>query len=245
MAENEEDLDDVDSQPLPPTPIEVVRRALILSGVVCRASLENHKDDKYRRQTAAEIHEWFDELALWPYLEARGTADPSRRLRHNAARACAWPGRGSSRAWPSSSGALRRGDFPLHAEKVDAIAVTDSLAFLAPTLRILLVAPALRPAEEIEAAREWFYDVHCTLRQFLYRNGDGHLASWIGDYVNVLGLNPDEVMAGKGLAFAGKPLAEADRDDLEDWEHVIREHHRALMWLEGDDEPYTELTVDT
>ena len=72
MAEDEADLEEDElSRPPPPSPIAVARRALVLSGVVCRASIENYKDEKYKRQTAEEIHEWFDELDLWPHLEAR------------------------------------------------------------------------------------------------------------------------------------------------------------------------------
>ena len=53
----------------PPEPTVIARRSLILSGIVCRASLENYADEEYKRDTAALIHSWFDELSLWPYLE--------------------------------------------------------------------------------------------------------------------------------------------------------------------------------
>jgi hypothetical protein len=36
----------------PRSPIDVARRALVLSGVVCRASIESYTDRKYRRKTA-------------------------------------------------------------------------------------------------------------------------------------------------------------------------------------------------
>ena len=52
-------------------------------------------------------------------------------------------------------------------------------------------------------------------------------------------------MADGGLAFEGKPLAEADRERLEDWESVICERHRAAIWLVGEEQPYTEISVDT
>ena len=102
----------------------------------------------------------------------------------------------------------------------------------------------MRPREELQAAREWFYDVHCTLRGFLNHGGDGHLAIGIGQFVQTLGLDSEVVMVGNGLAFEGKPLIEAERSDLWNWEAVICERHRAIMWLE-EDEPYTEISVDT
>lgn len=238
-----DDLDEEQDTP-PPTPVEVARRALILSAVVCRANLERYTDEDYRRQAVEDIREWFDELELWPHLELReeqllgaefGTLP--RQLGVEAT----WYVEGLAvLAW-----ALRRGDFPPHDRKVNAIAVTDALDFLHPDAAKLLAAPTLRSPAELKAAREWFYDVHVSLRQFLNRGGDGHLAPWIGQFVDTLGLDRKVVLAGNGLAFRGQPLPDADRGEVQEWENVIRERHRAVIWLEGYDEPYTELPVDT
>src|SRR5947209_6400159 len=63
-------MDDVDEMVfLPPKATDVARRALILSGVVCRAALESYNDEEYKRETASRIHDWFDELDLWLHLE--------------------------------------------------------------------------------------------------------------------------------------------------------------------------------
>jgi hypothetical protein len=228
----------------PPTPVEVGRRALILSAVVCRANLEQYADEEYRHEAVEQIREWFGELGLWPHLELReeqllqaefGTLP--RQLWVEGT----WFAEGLAvLAW-----ALRRGNFPPHDRKVDPIAVTNALDFLHPDASKLLAAPTLRSPDELKAAREWFYDVHVSLRQFLNRGGDGHLASWIGQFVDTLGLERAEVMAGNGLAFRGKHLQDADRGELQVWENVICERHRAVTWLEGDDDPYTEISVDT
>jgi hypothetical protein len=245
MAEDEDDLgEDELSRPPPPSPVEVARRALVLSGVVCRAFIEDDKDEKSRRVMAEETRAWFDQLGLWPYLEPyeREIIDTEfGAMSRHLAIAGTWFVEGLAiLAW-----ALRRGKFPPHDKQVDPIAVTNSLDFLFPDAADLLAAPTLRPAEEIKAAREWFYDIHCSLRGFLHHNGDGHLAYWIGDYMKILGLKRKSVMVGKGLAFEGRPLAEADRTRLEQWEPVICERHRASMWLVGDEDPYTEISVDT
>jgi len=240
-------VDDIDEQsagPPPPAPVDVVRRALILSAVVCRSHLENYKDEEYRRQTVEYIREWFDELDLWPHLE------PSEE---KIIRADFWTipnwlrARGTwyveglaMLAW-----ALKRAEFPPHDEKVDPIAVTDALGFLDPDAGKMLEAPRLRKAVEIKAAREWVYDVHCTLRGFLHHDGDGHLAKWIVDYLRDLKIAPAKVMIKGHLAFKGKSLQKADRGELEDWEHIVCERHRAVIWLEGDEELFTELSVDT
>jgi hypothetical protein len=237
-------MDEEASDDKPPTPLDVARRALILSGVACRASIESYADEGYRRETAGHIHDWLDELSLWSHLEpyeeeilrAPFGALPSW-LRAQGT----WFVEGLALlAW-----SLRRCDFPPHSRKVDPIAVTDSLDFLSPDAGSLLDSPALREAVELKAAREWFYDAHCTLRHHLFRQGDGRLAYWIGQYVGVLGLDPEEVLAGDGLAFDGAPLTEADRGRLEDWEHVVSERHRAAIWLKGEYPLFTELPVDT
>jgi hypothetical protein len=234
---------DEDYRPPPPGPVAVARRALILSGVVCRAFIEDSTDES-RRELVGDIHDWFDDLDLWPYLEAEEEeitqvelGKMPRQLRHRAT----WYSEGLAiLAW-----ALRRADFPPHNDQVEPTFVTEALDFLSPDAEELLKAPTLRPREELDAAREWFYDVHCTLRGFLNHSGDGHLATGIEQFVQTLGLDQAVVMVGNILAFESNPIDVVDRKRLQEWEQVIFERHRAVMWLEDSDEPYTEISVDT
>jgi hypothetical protein len=227
----------------PPEPIDIARRALILSGVVCRASIESYTDEEYKRETADDIHEWFDELDLWPYLEPdeeQIIRSPFGEMPRGAEIQGTWYVEGLAvLAW-----ALRRGEFPPHDQKVDAIAVTNALQFLDPDAETLLISPTVRDQAEPQAAREWFYDLHCKLGGFLRHGGDGRLASWIGDYLAILGIDPKLVMHDGRLTVDGKPVGEANRRRLEEWESVIRERHRATIWLVGEQPLYTELSVD-
>jgi hypothetical protein len=228
----------------PPAAVDVARRALILSAVVCRASIEAYTDEAYKQQTAEDIHEWFDELKLWPYLEPDEIPTiraPFGKLPHRLQIQGTWFVEGLA----ILSWALGRSEFPPHDRKVDPIAITNALEFLHPDAEKLLAAPTLREAEELQAAREWFYDVHCTLRGFLYHKGNGRLADWIGQYLAVLALDPKTVRYGRSLRFEGRPLREAARERLEEWECVITERHRASIWLVGEEPLYTELPVDT
>jgi len=238
------DEQDEDQPNHPPTAVEVARRALILSGVVCRAYLEAYKDEDYRRQTVADLREWFDELSLWPHLEPdeKEILDaPLGAMHRSLYLHGTWYVEGLAiLVW-----ALRRGDFPPHDQQVDPIAVTNAMDFLDPRATALLSSPKLRRPTELEACREWFYDVHCTLRGFLNHGGDGHLARWIGKFCKRLRLDQPSVMIDGGLAFEGKTLAEAERRRLQEWESVICERHRAAIWLVGEDVRYTEISVDT
>jgi hypothetical protein len=244
MSDNLDDEDDpFDSPPSPDAPT-VARRALILAAVVCRANMELYDDEVDRQLTVASLPDRLAKLDLW------ADAEPNEEKILLAPL-------GSLERWQRVQGtwyveglailcwALRRLDFPPHDLKVSNADVADAISPFSDEAEELLAAPVLRSAEEIKACREWFYSLHCTLRQFLYYGNDGHLPKWIGDYVDTLGLPREAVLVNGSLAFDGAPLAEADREDLEEWEAVIRERHRAVIWLKGSEEPYTEISVDT
>ena len=103
----------------------------------------------------------------------------------------------------------------------------------------------LREVVELEAAREWFYDLHCTLRGFLFHNGNGFLAEWIDQYLDMLALDPKMIRDGRSLRYEGRLLSEAERKRLQEWEWVITERHRASIWLMGEYPFFTEVSVDT
>jgi len=239
MMEEEEEFSFV-----PPDPLTVARRALILSGVVCRANLEYYTDKAYCQQAVEDTFAWFDDLDLWPYLEpdeGEILHAPLGQLSPSLSAGGTWFAEGLAiLAW-----ALRRSDFPPHDSKVDAIEVTNALDFLSPDAEDLLASPTRRDAPELEAIREWFYDAHCSLRGFLNHGGDGHLASWIGDFLRILKIEQSAVSVKGILAFKGNPLPGVNRTKLKDWEHVICERHRAAIWLVGEEPVYTELPVDT
>jgi hypothetical protein len=237
-GEEEEEIPDE-----PPSPLAVARRALILSAVVCRANLEWYKDEDYRKEAVDSIREWFDDLDLWPHLEPDEAAilrAPLGKLERSMAVHGTWWVEGLA----ILSWALHCADFPPHDEKVNPIDVTNGLEFLAPEAAELLAAPTLRSAAELQACREWFYDAHCTLGGFLRHGGDGHLATWIVDYLRALAIDPQTVMVNGLLAYKGSALAEADRKQVQEWENLICERHRASIWLVGEYPEYTELPVD-
>jgi hypothetical protein len=228
----------------PPEPIDIARRALILSAVVCRATLESYTDAEYKRQTAKDIHDWFDQLELWPYLEpveeeiirARfGKLPTSSQI--NAT----WYVEGLAiLAW-----ALRRADFPPHDQKVDPIAVTNALDFLNLDAAKLVNSHRVRSQDVLQAAREWFYDLHCTLRCFLHHKGDGRPGAGVRDYLKILEIDPNRVIDDGCVVVDGSSLCKVGRKRVEEFESIVRERHRAAIWLVGEDPVYTDLNVDT
>jgi hypothetical protein len=228
----------------PQTPINVARRALILSGVVCRASLESCPDKTLREGTLQRVNEGFDRLELWPHLEPTeeriiranyGTMDKRLAIRGQ------WFVEGLAiLGW-----ALGLGEFPRHDQTVDPFEVTGNLGFLDPSAEDLLKSPKLRPLRELKAAREWYYDAHCTIRGFLNHGGDGHLAEWIDDFPAILDVKPQSVMVDRILAVDGRPLHEISRGRVQECEWVIGERHRGTIWLVGEYPSFTELPVDT
>jgi hypothetical protein len=240
-----DELTDLDETPdRPPTPLEVAQRALILSAVICRASIEKDRDEEYKQKTIEDIHEWIEELRLWPHLdpvEKQILQIPlgalSRRLQIQ--------GTWFSEGLAILSWSLHRSEFPTHDVTVDPIAVTNALDFLDPDAEKLLESTLLREAVELEAAREWFYDLHCTLRVYLFHNRDGLLAEWIDHYLTILAVDPKTIHKRRSLRFEGRLLREAERKRLQEWEWVITERHRASIWLVGEYPLLTEVPVDT
>jgi hypothetical protein len=228
----------------PPTAIAVAKRALVLSGVACRAFLEKIDDDEQRHGLADAIADFFNELDLWPFLEPYeqkvfdctiGEMPPRMQIRGT------WFAEGVSiLAW-----ALRRRDFPPHDQEIDPIVITNSLDFLGGGAKDLLISPRLRRSVDLETARLWFYEMHCTLRGFLHYGGSGRLPNWLGEYLHIFNLPPDRVTFAGLLLIDGKPLAELDRARVEACENIIRERHRAAIWLAGEHSVYTDIRVDT
>jgi hypothetical protein len=217
---------------------------LILSAVVCRAFLESYTDEPYKRETVDDIHEWFDELDLWPQVEP----DECEIVRAPFGKMSKWSqvrGTWYVEGLAILAWALQRGEFPAHHEQVDPIAVTNALNFLDPDAEQLLRSPNLRELAELQAAREWFYDVHCKVRGFLNRGTESHVSDWIGEQLTILKIDPTTVIREGNLTVAGKLLRDTNREWLEDWESVICERHRAAIWLVGEDPLYTEISVAT
>jgi hypothetical protein len=236
---------DGDDRFTPPTPTQVARRSLTLSAVACRGFLELKADSAESAAVTGQITDWLTQLDLHGAIEPQEAAIlryPLGRLERQAAVNSSWVIEGLAvLAW-----ALGRYHFPKHDEQVDPYAVTDALDFLGDEAANLLRLPELRTAPELQACRELLYDVHCRLRGYLREASRKDITAWIDkEWLDLLHLDADRLIMDGDLAVAGKPIFRADKQSVQACEHIIRERHRAAIWLIGEYPLYSELPVDT
>src|SRR5262249_62187767 len=100
-------------------------------GVLSLAYHVANKEENYRRQTVADLREWFDELSLWPHLEPdeKEILDaPLGAMHRSLYLHGTWYVEGLAiLVW-----ALRRGDFPPPEPQRDPTAVTNAVVVPAP-----------------------------------------------------------------------------------------------------------------
>src|SRR5207253_4114843 len=140
----------------PPSAERVARRAMVLSLIMYRASLENFPGEPHYEALQRRLSTWVDELGLDSELENEERAFLRRRLgRADEKAVCnaAWRNEGvGALAW-----ALGRFELPPYDEGADPRAAGSSVGFSEELLAALDTAPAhdllshaeLRPAAEI------------------------------------------------------------------------------------------------
>jgi len=236
---------DDDQDLTPPTAVQVAQRSLVLSALVCRGHIELDAGNPEAQSVAKRIANWLTQLNLHGVIEPIEATIINCQLGQvgkQSAINATWEAEGLAViAW-----ALRRGDFPLHDEKVDPYAVTDSLDFLSEEAADLIRLPELRTASELHACRELLYAIHCRLRGYIREESRKDFTTWIeAEWLVTLHLDASHLVVDKDLAIAGKPIFEVDKKSVQTCEHIIRERHKAAIWLVGEYPLYSELPVDT
>jgi hypothetical protein len=236
---------DDDNDLTPPTAIQIAQRSLVLSALVCRGFIELDADKPETPSVAIRIATWLTQLNLHGVIEPREATIincPLGQLGRQSAIDATWKVEGLAViAW-----ALGRDDFPLHDEQVDPYAVTGSLDFLSDGAADLIRLPALRTASELHACRELLYAIHCRLRGYIREESRKDFTTWIeAVWLTTLHLDASHLIVDNDLAIAGKPITEVDMQSVQACEHIVRERHRASIWLVGEYPLYSELPVDT
>ena len=220
----------------------VLRRALVLSCVVCRARLEHEANKDYADATIRRVRAWADETKLY------GEFEPSERelletplgdLEDRQAVNGSWRSEGLYvLAW-----ALGRQDFLAHDEMVDPVRAANSLGFL--KANVLAMVPTLRPADEIDSFLWRQLALHWRLREYSLRPQAMDFAQFVRDCTWApLEVDPC-ALVDNDLVIDGQRIDQADPERVGMCQSIAMERHLAINWLHGQEPIYSEVDTST
>lgn len=230
---------------VPLTATRVARRSLVLSAVVCRASIESGVTDAEAQSLHGRIIAWLDRLNLWDELEPDEETmlrAPLGLLAPSDVIQVSWYVEGLAiLAW-----ALKYLKFPVYGEQVDVYTVTDALWFLNESAEDIITSAELRSPAELEACREFFYAIHSRLRDHVRNDVPRDFTRWVEEeWLKLLGIDTGALFAQSDLAIDGKSISETDNERLQEVMAITLERHRAIIWLVEGYRIYSETPVDT
>jgi len=235
-----------EDDPRPPTAEQVARRALVLAAVCGRALLEQEdRNDPGVEDTRQRLLAWIQAMGLEDDCEP----DEMKLLQHPLGTPpkqdvinATWRLEGLGvLAW-----ALNRFALPAYDQMVDPGKLLPSVAVLSDELaKVLLAEPALRPETELQAYETEILGIHWRLRDFTLRPTAmdfRHFAenAWFGK----MPLENVRLVEGD-LALREFAIAKAPRDLFSGCMSAAQERHRAINWLRGYDEVYSQVDTST
>jgi hypothetical protein len=231
----------VDEETLvPPTPLRVAQRALVLAGVTCRGFIERDIENEPLRQ---RVIAWLNALGLVDELEpdeASLLTTPVGHLTQQQGVDAGWRCEGLVvLAW-----ALGSHDLPAHDESVHPEEVADILGFLdaAPSA---LGMPTLRPQSELQRCSDLFLALHWRLREFsLSRKPIDFVSSARTAWFGPLDIGELRLVEGD-LAVGYLPVSAAPEAEFSRCLSIAMERHQAVNWLRGYAEVYSEVSTNT
>jgi hypothetical protein len=225
---------------VPPTPLRVARRALVLASVARRGFLERDSESEPLRQ---RVFAWLDALGFVDELEpdeASLLTTPVGHLTPQRSIDAGWRCEGLVvLAW-----ALGSHDLPAHDESVHPKEVADSVGFLnaAPSA---LGIPTLRSQTELQRCSDLFFALHWRLREFSLFRKPIDFAS----VARTTGFGPLEIdglrLVEGDLAIGPFPVSAAPEFEFSRCLSIALERHQAANWLRGHAEAYSEVPTNT
>lgn len=221
----------------PPNAQHVARRALILSAIVCRGSIDKGVGDPHAEELPGRIRNWLERAGLVDHLEPAEAEIIRASLGEIGQRQVYWA------TWAVEglvvvAWALGCSELPTHDQQVNPFAITDSLDFLSDDAEAFVATARLRSAQEFHDYRELMYAVHCRLRGFLRERDPHDFSTWVEDeWLEMLQLERAHLIVDGDLGIDGKPIAAATREAVQRCEWAICERHRASIWLVGEEYP--------
>jgi hypothetical protein len=233
-----------DQSLIPPGPKRVAQRALVLSAVVCRGSIEGDAGSKDAERFREEILDWVYDLSLSDEIESDELellTSPLGTLPKQRAIDAGWRGEGLAiLAW-----ALKKIDLPAHDQIVDSPTIAYSLGFLKDENSTVLQNPQLRTAKECNQLAEAMFSFHWRLRQYSMDQAAMNFIEFARDcWFGPLELNGLRCIEDD-LAIGDNPISKAPNEAWRKCLSIGQERHQAANWLKGVEKIYSEVTTDT
>ena len=236
---------DPNTRTAPPDGKRVARRSLVLAATVCRGHLDSAPADPEARSLHARLTEWVSSVGIEDEMEPPEEAILRASLGELTPQQCfdaTWAVEGLAvLAW-----ALGQSSLPKHDEKADPYEVTDAVGFLADDAAEFATTASLRSKNELEACRELLYAIHCRLREMARKGHRIDFDKWIEpEWLALLKIDEPRLVIEDDLAIHDQPLSRIDKHTLWLCESIIRERHRAAIWLIGEHPAYYGFSIDT
>ena len=237
---------EVDREPVPPTPTRLARRALALTAVAARATLEldaPHLDSPESERQY--LLEWIESLGLGDELEPnewRVLQRPVGKLEQQDHINAMWRVEGLAvLAW-----ALNRHELPPDDELVVPGDLYQAMGILdVDSCRELLRSAVVRPQQELSSMQTHLLMLHWRLRNYWLRPGPMDFVAfskscWVGSF----DISSFQI-ADNDLAIGGIAIDDAHDDKRSMVNSLASERHLAANWLMGHSEIYSETDTST
>lgn len=238
--------DDDEEETPPPTPERVARRALALTAVAARATLELDREKVEQPDSQRQrMLKWIDALGIGDELEPeewKVLQRPVGKLDERSFINSMWRVEGLAvLAW-----ALQRYELPPDDELVIVDVLYQAMGFLdAAAGRAFLADPHLRSTEELAEMQTHLLMLHWRVRNYTLRPTAMDFREfskncWIGSFdISRFRLIDND------LAIGETSISQSSPDDFNRVQSLAMERHLASNWLQGYSRIYSETDTST
>ena len=250
------DDDDDELEEAPPSARRVRDRAIVLTALAMRSSLEDEQEPAMplrdvgagasgaaHRMRHRELLQWLEDVDALPECEPRERQLLEAEIGSLASQEAidaSWELEGAVvLAW-----AMGCMELPPFDQACRPAAVADALGMLERPLPDAVSGATLRPANQIEALERQLFTIHWRLREFSLR---GEALDFRAVAARTrFGLDPDALPLEDGdLAVDGVPVSRVPEGRWREVLGIASERHRAVNWLMGYERLYSDVTADT
>lgn len=243
---DELEVDEEMAEPDPPTPERVARRAIALTAVAARATLELDREnvdkpDNHRRR----ILNWIEELGIGDELEPdewKVLQRPVGTLDERSFLDSMWRIEGLAvLAW-----SLQRLPLPADDVLIDPNEIYEAMGlFDADVGASILANPELRSLDELQAKLTHLLMLHWRIRDFSIRPVAMDFVEFSKDcWIGSFDISEFRILQND-LAIGDSPIAEAEEDAVSTVQSIAMERHLAINWLNGYSAIYSETDTST